>query len=130
MPNDAGDGERFTDEELTVLALAADPDAPVPDDAVPFGSPDGLAVELLPSWYMPAPSLGHSRTRTIVFIGIAVLQWACGVIVGGFSDGSGPAPVAAYQWVFGFLAVANVVALLAYLPINDVRTRLASRAKN
>jgi hypothetical protein len=72
VPNDAGDGERFTDEELTVLALAADPDAPVPDDAVPFGSPDGLAVELLPSWYMPAPSLGHSRTRTIVFIGIVI----------------------------------------------------------
>ena len=43
----------LTDEELAVLALAGDPDAGIPEDAVPihvylaaFGSP-------LPPWYMP-----------------------------------------------------------------------------
>jgi hypothetical protein len=60
----------ISDEELTALALAADPDAPIPDDAVPFTSTDGLAAGLLPTWYMPAPSLRRDRKRTIVFAGI------------------------------------------------------------
>jgi hypothetical protein len=70
VPGDVDEPEIFTDEELTSLALAADPDAPIPEDAVPFGSTDGLAVDLLPSWYMPAPSLRRSPKRTIVFAGI------------------------------------------------------------
>lgn len=70
MPGDIEDLESITDEELTSLALAADPDAPIPEDAVPFGSDEGLAVDLLPSWYMPAPSLRRSRKRTIVFAGL------------------------------------------------------------
>jgi hypothetical protein len=54
----------ITDEELAALALAADPDEPVADDAVclrpltPVGT-DGL----LPEWYMPSPALGHPRMR-------------------------------------------------------------------
>ncbi len=54
----------FTDEELAELAMAADPDAPLDDDAVPFGSHS--SAELLPSWYMPAPSAslrGNARRR-------------------------------------------------------------------
>src|SRR3954470_19338602 len=54
----------FDDDELTALALAADPDAAVPDDAVclwdvvDFGrSPE------LPDWYMPAPT-GAPRLRS------------------------------------------------------------------
>jgi hypothetical protein len=50
----------FTDAELTELALAADPDAPISADAVPmsvhlaqFGAP-------LPAWYMP-PAMAMSR---------------------------------------------------------------------
>lgn len=70
MPDDLADPERITDEELTAFALAADPDAPIPTDAVPFDTSAGTAVDLLPSWYMPAPSLRRSRTRTIVFAGI------------------------------------------------------------
>ena len=64
------EGAWFTDAELTQLALDADPDAPIPHDAVPFGTTDGLGVELLPSWYMPALSLRRSRSRTIVFAGL------------------------------------------------------------
>ena len=55
----------FTDDELTVLALAADPAAGVADDAVPMdqllGSADWTGGgELLPGWYMPPP-MGTSR---------------------------------------------------------------------
>ncbi len=76
MPDDVNDAHvasepvALSDEELTRLALAADPDAPIPADAVPFGVADGLGVELLPSWYMPAPSLRRSRRRTVVFAGL------------------------------------------------------------
>lgn len=46
----------LTDDELATLALAADPDTPVDDDAVSL--PELLGVgraALLPAWYMPAP---------------------------------------------------------------------------
>lgn len=62
--------EPITDAELTALALAADPDAPIPDDAVPFGSHDGVGVALLPAWYMPAPAARPGRGRRIVFAGL------------------------------------------------------------
>lgn len=63
-------GEVLTDEELTAFALAADPDAPIDDDAVPFGrAGDGL----LPEWYMPAPQSGRaSRGRRMVFAVVVV----------------------------------------------------------
>ena len=44
------------DDELSALALAADPETEVNDDAVPL---TGLTVpSLLPGWYMPAPMGG------------------------------------------------------------------------
>lgn len=61
------------DDELARLALAADPDGPIPADAVPWA--ELMAAEtadgspLLPSWYMPAPAAsasGRSRRRTAV----------------------------------------------------------------
>lgn len=64
----------WTDEELTALALAADPDQ-VPDvDAVPFRgtaqAEDGL---LLPLWYMPPPQpVGRSRRR-VAIVAIVIL---------------------------------------------------------
>ncbi len=66
------DLEMISDEELAELAMAADPDAPIPDDAVPFGSTAGAAFALLPSWYMPAPSLRRSRCRTVVLAGVVL----------------------------------------------------------
>jgi hypothetical protein len=56
--------DTFTDDELAELALAADPEAPIPDDAVPFGRSEHDCA-LLPEWYMPAPSSTH-RTRSRV----------------------------------------------------------------
>lgn len=54
----------ISDDELTAQALAADPDAPLPADAVPFElARDGFG-ELLPDWYMPAPAVSPAlRTR-------------------------------------------------------------------
>lgn len=61
----------ITDEELEAEALAADPDAPIDDDAEPFsGAPDG---GLLPEWYMPIDGpVRRTRLRRIVVIGIIV----------------------------------------------------------
>ena len=58
------DAGAIDDEELTALALAADPNAPVPDDAVSIWDLDADGEDpLLPSWYMPAPMPGRRRLR-------------------------------------------------------------------
>jgi hypothetical protein len=52
----------LTDDELVALALAADPDTAVDDDAVclwDLARPD--AVSLLPEWYMPSAPGGPGR---------------------------------------------------------------------
>lgn len=52
------------EDELTALALAADPDLPIADDAVPISFADDEADGLLPAWYMPAPmSAGRGSSR-------------------------------------------------------------------
>ena len=53
----------ITDEELTMLALAADPDAPVGDGPSFWEFTRTADQSPLPSWYMPAPfgGLGGSR---------------------------------------------------------------------
>jgi len=71
--------QAFTDDELTELALAADPEARVADGAVPMGELLGSegwtgAVELLPGWYMPPPMgsrLLHGWRRRIVLLIVA-----------------------------------------------------------
>ena len=78
MP-DADDQPEFSDDELTELALAADPDQPVPDDAVPFTTDDGLGQSLLPDWYMPTPSLRRSRSRTVVLASVAIALFVINV---------------------------------------------------
>lgn len=46
----------LTDDELAALALGADPDTPVDDDAVSLDELLGTErSSLLPDWYMPAP---------------------------------------------------------------------------
>ncbi len=44
------DADGITDDELTALALTADPDQPVERDAVPIAL-DGAAAGLLPEWF-------------------------------------------------------------------------------
>ena len=60
----------LTDDELTELALAADPRERLEPDAVPLASA-GDDFALLPRWYMPAPiatALPRSLWRTTVAI--------------------------------------------------------------
>jgi hypothetical protein len=63
--NDLDDAARIDDDELAALALAADPDRPVDDDAEPFlaWNPDGPADGSgdLPSWYMAPTACAAPR---------------------------------------------------------------------
>jgi hypothetical protein len=72
------DGGAIDDDLLTELALAADPDSDVADDAVSFWELNDGPLELLPSWYMPG-RMGRVST---------VRPW--------------------HRWTVGFLVVAFV----------------------
>jgi hypothetical protein len=75
-----GAGEApFTDEELTSLALAADPDGPLDPDAVSLVAWLGRVAPMLPGlpglpqWYMPPASGARaSRWRTVLVLAIVV----------------------------------------------------------
>jgi hypothetical protein len=63
----------FSEEELTALALAADPEAPLSEDAVPFALFLGQLPLVLPQWYMPpAISSRSTRLRTALVIAIVL----------------------------------------------------------
>ena len=60
-----------TDEELTALALAADPDVPIAEGAVPIGIHLAQLGSALPLWYMPpAASRGGRRWKTPFVIAV------------------------------------------------------------
>jgi hypothetical protein len=61
----------LSDAELTALALAADPHAPLSDDAVPLSVHLAQFAGALPQWYMPAAMTrsGH-RWRLPVVVAI------------------------------------------------------------
>lgn len=65
------------DDELTALALAADPETDVPEDAVALPEPGNVHAGLLPAWYMPpavAPNVRHPRMlRAVVMVVVASL---------------------------------------------------------
>ncbi len=64
------------DDELSALALAADPDTAVAADAVSLWDLAGWnRDELLPAWYMPAP-LRRSSSRG--------QRWVIGFVVASF----------------------------------------------
>ena len=52
---EALDGTPISDAELEELALSADPEAPLDEDAVPMATFLGQGPGLLPQWYMPSP---------------------------------------------------------------------------
>jgi hypothetical protein len=61
----------FTEAELTALALAADPDGPIDDNAVPVSVFLGQSAGLLPAWYMPSPMVrGGKPWRIPVVVAI------------------------------------------------------------
>ncbi|MEO5839094.1 MAG: hypothetical protein ABIQ73_28800 [Acidimicrobiales bacterium] len=60
----------LTLDELTELALAADPHEHLEPDAVPLaGTSDAFA--LLPQWYMPVP-IARSGTRSLWQVAVAI----------------------------------------------------------
>lgn len=65
--------EPVSDEELTALALAADPNTPLDPDAVPWQSVLALQRGLLPNWYMPIPSASHRGKGTRIVIGVLIV---------------------------------------------------------
>lgn len=80
---DPADPIPLSDDELAELAMSAAPFDPFDPGTVPFeGTTDDQAVALLPSWYMPAPSLRRDRPRVMVFAGLAIALLT--VNVGGF----------------------------------------------
>src|SRR4051812_10458949 len=74
LADDDLDDARFTDEELTALALAADVDEPLADDAVPFDAHVAGFGDLLPDWYMPAPVVYRGRRTHAVVGGVIILS--------------------------------------------------------
>jgi hypothetical protein len=67
-------------EELTRLALAADPDAPLAEDAVPFGA---AAEGDLPSWYMPVASGGGLSGRRGVAVAVLIVAALLMIVASG-----------------------------------------------
>lgn len=65
--------DQISDEELTALALAADPNAPLDADALPWYFGYGFAVNPLPDWYMPRPMAARrGRGTTLVVASVVV----------------------------------------------------------
>jgi hypothetical protein len=79
------DGDPVTDDELTALALAADLDTVVGDDALSvwdvLGDPDNKGVGLLPEWYMPTAIAGFSVERKRWHRPVAILLIASFLII-------------------------------------------------
>ncbi len=77
MSQDLGPIQEFgmTDDELTELALAADPDAPLPADAIPVSVHLAQFAAPLPLWYMPpvARSGGRWKLPAVVVVVAAFL---------------------------------------------------------
>jgi hypothetical protein len=69
-PNDSPWPDELSDAELTEFALAADPNAPLSPDAVPWSFVP-LVESPLPAWYMPpAVALRTSKTARITVAAI------------------------------------------------------------
>lgn len=74
--NEVSFPDTLTDEELTTMALAADPNAPLDPDAVPWLGGPAAHQSLLPDWYMPSPmAIRHGRATqfAIIFIVLGFL---------------------------------------------------------
>lgn len=62
----------ISDDELTALALAADPEARVEPGAVSIWALADDEPALLPAWYMPRPMRRSSSRRQRIVIGVVV----------------------------------------------------------
>jgi hypothetical protein len=79
LDEEALERDSFSDEELESLALAADPNAPLELDAVPWNF--GFGSNLLPEWYMPRPMAGGRGRATRIVIASLVVGF---LVIGAF----------------------------------------------
>jgi hypothetical protein len=75
VDNRSGTSELISDEDLTSLALSADPHPVIDVNAVPWRPLSDALTGLLPDWYMPAPSGRRRGTGTKVAIGVIVASF-------------------------------------------------------
>ena len=83
--SDTSASSAISDEELTALALAADPDQALDPDAVPFVPGDAALAGLLPAWYMPVTAGARRRGARRWVLGAMAIGFvaisACGMCV-------------------------------------------------
>ena len=73
VANDLPGLEALSDEELTALALDADPRVALDPDAQAWNGAWGAQWNTLPDWYMPSASaIGRGRGTKVVVISIIV----------------------------------------------------------
>ena len=65
----------FSDEELTSLALNADPHPVIDASVAPWRPGSDAATGLLPDWYMPTPAGHHRGTGPKVAIGVIIASF-------------------------------------------------------
>jgi hypothetical protein len=62
-----------SDDELAAMALAADPTAPLDEDAEPWHFGYGFLKNPLPDWYMPMPMAARrGRGTRVVVVSVVV----------------------------------------------------------
>ena len=64
------DGLGITDDELTAMALAADPSLPLDEDALPIGVYFAQLPSPLPQWYMPPAMARQHRWWWPIVLGV------------------------------------------------------------
>jgi len=72
---------------------------------------------------LPDHLIGRGLTfqNLSVFLGVAVIQAASGLIIGGFDGIAGQSPEIAYRWIFGFLAVLLVGAAAIFANASEIK---------
>jgi hypothetical protein len=83
VPRGADAAEPLSDDDLTALALAADPFEPLAPDAVPYDVYLGSEPSLLPEWYMGRATAIHAskwrRPIVLAVVGAFLLIDAAGL---------------------------------------------------
>ncbi len=111
---------------LALLALLEEPDLWTATTLLLLFAAIGSYVMLNHAYaraVLPDHLIGRGLTfqNLAVFLGVAVIQSASGLIVGGFDNNAGESPELAYRWIFGFLAVLLVVAAAIFATARETK---------
>jgi hypothetical protein len=83
------DHDEISDADLTMLALAADPDLPLDPEAVPLAVYLAQAPGTLPEWYM-APAMARSGNRWRALVVLSIVGAFIFIEALGFCSAYGP----------------------------------------